>query len=161
MPRALVALVATAATVLLVTSFRTAPRRLVLSPSAAASAGAPVRGPATSPRRQTPPASAPPPTPAGGAAPARTVRGAPVQDPYGTVQVAVIVRGGRILDVRTVSIPLDSGTSYSINSQAGPLLRSEALQAQSARIDVVSGATYTSQAYAGSLQSALDRVRRG
>jgi uncharacterized protein with FMN-binding domain len=89
----------------------------------------------------------------------RTVVGAPVQDPYGIVQVAVTLRGKRILDVRPVQIPLDSGRSQSINMQAGPMLRSEVLQAQSAQIDVISGATFTSEAYARSLQAALARAQ--
>ena len=49
--------------------------------------------------------------------------------------------------------------SQFISQQAGPLLQQEALQAQSAQIDIVSGATYTSESYAQSLQSALDRAR--
>jgi uncharacterized protein with FMN-binding domain len=74
------------------------------------------------------------------------------------VQVVVTIRGSRITDVQPAAIPLDSGRSRSINTVAAPLLRQEVLRAQSARIDVVSGATYTSEAYAQSLQAALDRA---
>jgi uncharacterized protein with FMN-binding domain len=147
MPRAIVALVVTIAAVVLIASFRTTTTRVTLAP-----APAPAAAPPPSPGRAK--AGAPPPR--GGA---RTITGAAVQQPYGTVQVTVTINGGRITDIRTVAIPLDNGRSQSINSQAAPLLRSEALRAQNARIDVVSGATYTSDAYAQSLQSALDRAR--
>jgi uncharacterized protein with FMN-binding domain len=68
------------------------------------------------------------------------------------------MRSGRITSITNVALPFDRSRSQEISSVAGPLLRSEALQAQSARIDVVSGATYTSNGYAQSLQSALDRT---
>jgi uncharacterized protein with FMN-binding domain len=152
MPRAIVALLVTIAAVVLIANFRTTTTRIALGPPAA-----PARPPAATP--------SPSPSRAKARAPrtpsrARTITGAPVQQPYGTVQVSVTIKGGRITDVRTVAIPLDSGRSQSINSQAAPMLRSEALRVQSARIDVISGATYTSDAYAQSLQSALDQARR-
>ena len=56
--------------------------------------------------------------------------------------------------------PTDRSRSASISSQAAPILREEALQAQDANIDIVSGATYTSEGYAESLQAALDALRR-
>jgi uncharacterized protein with FMN-binding domain len=89
----------------------------------------------------------------------RRLVGTAVQDPYGTVQVAVTMKAGRITDVQPVALPLDSGRSQEINTAAAPLLRSEVLRAQSAQVDVISGATYTSEAYAQSLQAALDRAR--
>jgi hypothetical protein len=90
----------------------------------------------------------------------RVVQGDIVQNAYGYVQVAVIVRAGRIVDVAALQLPLDAARSYSINTQAEPLLRAEALRSQSARIDTVGGATATSAGYAQSLQSALDRARQ-
>jgi uncharacterized protein with FMN-binding domain len=60
--------------------------------------------------------------------------------------------------VRALALPNDRPRSQFISAQAEPLLRSEALSAQSARIDIVSGATYTSEGYAQSLQAALDRA---
>jgi uncharacterized protein with FMN-binding domain len=74
------------------------------------------------------------------------------------VQVRVTVSGGRLVDVQAVQLPTDRARSQAISSDAGPLLRNEALRAQSARINTVSGATYTSDGYAQSLQSALDRA---
>ena len=96
--------------------------------------------------------------PATGAA-TRTVDGDPVDNRYGTVQVRVTLRGNRIVDVRSIQMPMGHQRSVDITDQAGPYLREEALQAQSAQIDIVSGATYTSDSYAQSLQSALDRAR--
>jgi len=87
-----------------------------------------------------------------------TVTGQLEQMRFGPVQVQVTISGGRITDVTAVALPTD-GRSGRISSYAEPVLRTEALAAQSATIDVVSGATYTSQAYAASLQSALDQAR--
>ncbi len=106
-------------------------------------------------RSTTPPATTPP-TTAAPRATTRTVTGQAVDNPYGTVQVQITVQGHTITDVEAVQLPSDRQRSAYISQQAGPLLRQEALQAQSAQIDGVSGATYTSQAYAQSLQSALD-----
>ena len=76
---------------------------------------------------------------------------------YGPVQVAIDVSAGRIVDVKAVQYPVDRPRSLFINSQAVPLLRSEALQAQSARIDLISGASFTSDGFAASLQSAISQ----
>jgi uncharacterized protein with FMN-binding domain len=88
----------------------------------------------------------------------RTVSGAVEQTRYGPVQVRVAVRSGRIADVQLLQVPQDNPRSLQINTYAAPLLRAEALKAQSASIDVVSGATYTSQGYDASLQSALSQA---
>jgi uncharacterized protein with FMN-binding domain len=74
------------------------------------------------------------------------------------VQVRVVVSGGRLVDVEALQLPNDRSRSVRISADAGPRLRNEALQAQSANINTVSGATYTSDGYAQSLQSALDRA---
>jgi hypothetical protein len=86
----------------------------------------------------------------------RTVTGESVQTRWGPVQVRVTVAGGRITDVTAVTYPQDNPRDQQINSSALPELRSEALRAQGADIDTVSGATYTSDGYRESLQSALD-----
>jgi len=75
---------------------------------------------------------------------------------YGVVQVRVTMRGHHIVNVSALSLP-SGGRSSDISAYAGPQLRREALARQSARIDTVSGASYTSAGYAKSLQSALDR----
>jgi uncharacterized protein with FMN-binding domain len=96
-----------------------------------------------------PPGSSPS---AGGA---RTVNGSVVDTEFGPYQVEVTFSGTTITDVRIITEPGD-GRSQRIASRAEPTLRSEALQAQSAHIDMVSGATITSEAYVRSLQAAID-----
>ncbi|MER5516407.1 FMN-binding protein [Streptomyces sp. NPDC002763] len=87
---------------------------------------------------------------------AKTVTGDTVQTRWGPVQVRVTVKSGRITDVTALQYPQDNPRDQQINSYALPQLRREALTAQSAQIDTVSGATYTSEGYQQSLQSALD-----
>jgi uncharacterized protein with FMN-binding domain len=84
--------------------------------------------------------------------------GQAVQIPFGTVQVQVTMQNGVITDVQALQLPNDRGHSAEVSSYAGPILRTEALQAQSAQIDSISGATYTSYGYQQSLQSALDQA---
>jgi uncharacterized protein with FMN-binding domain len=86
----------------------------------------------------------------------RTVTGALVQTPYGNVQVRVSLQGKKITKVTAVHLTDSSSTSVEISAGAAPILRQEAMRAQSAHIDMVSGATYTSEGYKTSLQSALD-----
>lgn len=66
---------------------------------------------------------------------------------------------GKITDVKALQLPFDRRRSAEISQYVEPYLRSEALQAQSAQIDLISGATYTSTSYAESLQSAIDKAR--
>lgn len=72
------------------------------------------------------------------------------------MQVQIVVSGGKITDVQTPQLTSDDMRSQMINSEATPILRSEVLQAQSANVDTVSGATYTSEGYLASLQAALN-----
>ena len=83
--------------------------------------------------------------------------GSAVNDPFGTVQTTITVSGGKITSV-TASAPMGNQLSAAINQQAVPILRNETLQAQSASVNLVSGATLTSQAYIQSLQSALTQA---
>jgi uncharacterized protein with FMN-binding domain len=94
--------------------------------------------------------------PATGAA--KTVTGAAWPTIYGPVQVQVTVKGGKVTAANAVEYPTDTPRDYQINTFAIPRLNSEAVAAGSARIDAVSGATYTSQGYIGSLQNALDKA---
>ena len=75
---------------------------------------------------------------------------------YGMVQVQVVIQNGKIADVKFLDYPHDRRTSQEINAQAMPWLTQEAIQAQSANINIVSGATLTSEAFANSLQAALN-----
>ena len=78
---------------------------------------------------------------------------------YGLVQVQAIIQNGKITDVRFLSYPNDRRTSQEINSQAMPWLTQEAVQAQSANVDIITGATLTSEAFATSLQAALQSAK--
>ncbi|MFF3513771.1 FMN-binding protein [Streptomyces sp. NPDC002573] len=92
----------------------------------------------------------------GGSTGSKTATGESVQTRWGPVQVRVTVVRGRITDVTAVDYPQDNPRDQEINSYALPQLRREVLAAQSANIDTVSGASYTSEGYRQSLQSALD-----
>lgn len=90
----------------------------------------------------------------------RTVDGPVVQNKFGPVQVEVTVKGGALLDVGAVQLPTAHQRSAQISNIAAPVLRREALASSGTRVDAVSGATYTSEGYARSLQAALDLARR-
>jgi uncharacterized protein with FMN-binding domain len=77
---------------------------------------------------------------------------------YGNVQVAVTISGGKITNVKFLQYPNTHSTSVIINQQAMPYLQQEAIQAQSANVQLISGATFTSQAFAQSLQAALSQA---
>jgi uncharacterized protein with FMN-binding domain len=87
-----------------------------------------------------------------------TVTGDTAQTRWGPVQVQITVAGGKITDVTPVQYPNGNGRDQEINSYALPVLAQEALAAQSANIDHVSGATVTSDGYVQSLQSAIDQA---
>lgn len=155
MRRAISALVVTVAAVVLLANFRTTPVPRTLAPAARTPATTPsaARRAARATSRPSTTTSAPP-----AAGRTGTFTGGLVATRYGDVQVAVTLQAGRIVSVRALAMPTDQPRSQFISEQAEPLLRSEALSAQSARIDIVSGATYTSEGYAQSLQAALDRA---
>jgi uncharacterized protein with FMN-binding domain len=90
--------------------------------------------------------------------PVRSATGPGVNFGYGTVAVKVKIRGTRIIAVSVASLQTLDPTSQQISGQAIPVLRSEVLSAQSASINSVSGASYTSAGYARSLQAALDTL---
>jgi len=89
---------------------------------------------------------------------ARTAVGRDVTTQYGDVQLKVTVKDGKIQNVAFVALNAYDGHSLSIDQYAAPLLNQQALAASSAQIQGVSGATYTSDAYRQSLQSALDAL---
>ncbi|MCW2527972.1 MAG: putative FMN-binding protein [Pseudonocardiales bacterium] len=121
------------------------------TPTSSTASGPPNTGQST-----TTPSSSPS-TPAVTAT-AKTYNGSAAQTRYGTVQVAVTITGGKITNVAFVQLTSHDGRSADINSQAAPLLLRETLSAQSSNIDTISGATYTSEGYLQSLQSALDQA---
>ena len=79
---------------------------------------------------------------------------------YGPVKVRITVSGGRISAVDIVDVPQGNPRDVEINNFAVPVLQNETLSTQSAQIDFVSGATFTSDGYTRSLQSALDKAKR-
>lgn len=89
-----------------------------------------------------------------------TATGATEQYGYGELAVRVTVRSGKIVSVAVPLIQTAESYSQQLAAQVIPMLRHEVLSAQSAQINGVSGATYTSQAYATSLQAALDKLRK-
>ena len=132
------------------------------APTTQASSTAPAAQSSTPPPPPRTTSAAPPPPPP------RTTTSAPpashnytgqaVQTRYGTVQVAVTMTGTTITNVKFVQLTSSDSRSQEINQHAGPILLQETLSAQSANIDDVSGATYTSEGYKQSLQSALDQA---
>jgi uncharacterized protein with FMN-binding domain len=88
----------------------------------------------------------------------RTAIGVDAPNKYGDVQVRVRVSGTKITGITNVALPSSDGKSQEISATAGPQLAQQALAAQSAHIDGISGASYTSDSYRTSLQSALDQL---
>lgn len=87
-----------------------------------------------------------------------TYQGTTASTRWGPVQVQITVSGGQIIDSQVLQYPTGNSTDERINGYAIPILNSEVLDAQSAQIDMVSGATVTSSGYVDSLQSALDQA---
>ncbi len=110
----------------------------------------PAKPPATSTSPRTAPAAK---------AHSTTIVGSDVPTKFGDVQVSLTVKAGRITNVQWLKLPLDRPRSRYISTTAAPILRSEVLRAQSARINLVSGASYTSEGWANSVQSAIARER--
>ena len=160
MRRAISAVISTVAGLIMLLSFKTQPV------TSLATRPAPV--PATAPPATT--MKEPAPTGAGAGAGAgatttttavgstRTVTGAAAATRYGPVQVQITVTDGRITAVDAVVYPQQSAKDRQINARAIPRLNQEALAANSAAIDTVSGATYTTRGYVASLQSALNQA---
>jgi uncharacterized protein with FMN-binding domain len=155
MRRAIAALLVTAVAVVLLVNFKTRPPVLGAASSAKLRAAT-----TTSPR--TPARSSHARARRGRAqTTSRSATGAPVTTQYGVVQVRATTVAGSVTAVQTLVMSNDNPRSQEIDVQAEPLLHQEALQAHSAKIDLVSGATYTSEGYIQSLQSAIDATRRG
>jgi uncharacterized protein with FMN-binding domain len=166
--RGAVALVTTVLAVLLLFGFKTGeqtslargqPSNLVVATPAQPTTR-PVAG---GPRHSQPPtggATPAPPQPTAGTAGASsgTFTGDAIDTPYGTVQIALVVQAGQIVDVKELQMPFDRRLSQQISAEAGPMLRQQVLRAQSADINGVSGASYTSYGYWQSLQSALAQM---
>ena len=158
MTRIAVIFAATVSVVVLLFSYRTSTHS-----EAVGTTGSPGRLPAgyavPAPTSSAPATSSGSPSTTSGAGKSGTYDGAAADTPYGPVQVRITLSGGRITAAETVQVPNESRRDVEINNAAVPQLVQETLQAQSARIDTVSGATYTSEGYLQSLQSAIDAAR--
>lgn len=87
-----------------------------------------------------------------------TFTGSNENTPYGDVQIAVVIKGGKIADVQFLRMPDDLGRSSDLTVYSEPLLKQTTLKSQSGHVDFVSGATSTSLGYEQSLQAALDQA---
>jgi uncharacterized protein with FMN-binding domain len=149
--RAVLALVVTVVAVVLLAGYDTHPPRMA-NPQAALP---PPARHAPAPKARRAPASRP-------AAPrpgTRTARGPLMTTPFSVIQVEATLTHGRLTGVRTVYLTGDGAHTQALNARAEPILRREALRAGSADVDVVSGATYTSQSWKRSLQAAIENAR--
>jgi uncharacterized protein with FMN-binding domain len=156
MARVVLAIAGTAAVLVFLLSFKTHSTSVAAAPAPSASASPAPTGSAKA--KGTSGAASGKRTGTGGSA--KTVTGAVADTMYGPVQVAVTVKNGTVTAARAVEYPTQDPRDAQINSYAIPVLNSEAVRAGSARIDTVSGATYTSNGYISSLQSALDKAGR-
>jgi uncharacterized protein with FMN-binding domain len=163
MRRIVIATCTTATSLVLLLSWSTSLKAsAVAAPLDAADAGTPSSGASTP---STTPAPAPASAPAAGAAPApapanatTTYDGTTASTQYGPVQVRITVTGGKVSAAQAIQLPTGNSRDHQINAVAIPTLNTEAVAAQSARISMASGATYTSGGYVKSLQSALDKA---
>lgn len=146
MRRIVFAIAATTAVLVLLLGFKTHGPTIATPPAAIAAGNSSATTPSTT-------------SPDGTAAGTRTVTGPAYDTRYGPVQVRVTVTNGRMTDVTPVQLPQDTARDIETDDYAVPQLRQEALSAQSANIDMISGATFTSDGYIRSLQSALDQAK--
>ena len=100
-------------------------------------------------------------TTADAASGSQTYTGSAVSTRYGPVQVQITVTDGKVTDATVTEVPSSNGRDQQINAAAVPTLEKETITAQSADIDMVSGATFTSTGYVQSLQSAIDQAHLG
>jgi uncharacterized protein with FMN-binding domain len=154
--RAAVAIVATAIAVALLFSFKTPAQARPRIPAADVAQASPTPTASATPSDSSAPT--PTPSPTGPTYMDGQYTGQDFPNQFGDTQVKVTIAGGRITDVQAVQLPFDRPRSAEISQYASPRLHDEVLQAQSAQIDSLSGATYTSDAYAQSVQSALDQA---
>jgi uncharacterized protein with FMN-binding domain len=165
MRRVILAICATAVGLVLLLTFKTHTQSGVPGPAPAAALGTPTpgsgaagNGTAAASASAASGSAAPANSTAAKSGAAKTVTGAAWPTIYGPVQVRITVTGGKVTAVAATEYPEETPRDYQINSFAIPQLNSEALAAGSAKIDTVSGATYTSGGYVGSLQNALDKA---
>jgi uncharacterized protein with FMN-binding domain len=159
MLRAILAVLGTAAGLIFLLSFKTHGTSATATPPAAISGTPSAPSSASTPSSGAAGTSSPSSSSTGSAAAtAKTVTGEAADTRYGPVQVKITVKNGKLVAVDAVVYPQNDPRDAQINAYAIPELDKEALAAGSAQIDTVSGATYTSEGYVQSLQSALDQA---
>ena len=171
MRRIILAIVSTAAALVFLLTFKTHSSSVVTPPAAvgtpggsSAGGGSGQGGSGTASGARTSSGATPAPSSTGSStggsstASAKTVTGDPADTMYGPVQVQITVKNGKLAGVDAIEYPTETPHDEQINAYAIPQLTQEALAAGSAKIDAVSGASYTSQGYITSLQSALDKA---
>jgi uncharacterized protein with FMN-binding domain len=154
MRRAVPALIATLGGLALLANFHTAAAPRLRVTTAPTTTTTPAAGTSPPPSGTSTSTSSRPGTATG----VRQLDGPVISTQFGDVQVRVILTNGRITDVQPLQMPFDRRHSQEITQAATPLLHDEVLKAQSAQINLLSGATYTSDAYQRSLQAALDQA---
>jgi uncharacterized protein with FMN-binding domain len=145
--RALAAIVVTAAAVVLLARFQTEPPR-TYNPNSGL-------GPVRTPRA----IATPPPRRTGEGT--RSFLGPAMTTPFSAIQVRAFFTGRRLTGIETVLLSGDGPHTEALNARAEPILRESALEAGSAKVDTVSGATSTSKIWLDSLQGAIDKARGG
>ena len=160
MRRVILAIVGTAAGLVVLLSFKTHSTSVAATPPAAISGTRGTSGQASTPTGSSggSSSSSASSSPSSIAGAAKTVTGTAADTIYGPVQVQITVKNGKVTAAQAVQYPQGSPRDQQINSYAIPVLNQEAVSASSASIDAVSGATYTSGGYVTSLQSALDKA---
>jgi uncharacterized protein with FMN-binding domain len=157
MKRATIAVLATAAGIAWILGYKVTPHTAGLAAAGTAQPSPPTDQVSPGTGSASP---SPTPTPSAGGVNG-SFTGSDVPNRFGDVQIKIVISGGHIKDVQALQLPTDRAQSAYISQVAGPILRSEVIQAQSARIDIVSGATYTSESYAQSVESALQQAHLG
>jgi uncharacterized protein with FMN-binding domain len=164
MRRAVLAVLSTIASLVVLLSYKTssgtsiAASTVAVSSAVAGTPSASTSDAGTTTTTTTSPTTTSPTTTAAAAAASTTVTGDAVDTRYGPVQVKITVVNGKVTAADAVVYPTDNPRDQEINSYAVPTLDQEAVAAGTASIDSVSGATYTSTGYISSLQSALDKA---
>src|SRR3954451_15975134 len=156
MRRVILAIVSTVASLVLVLSFKTHSPSAAATPPAAVSSTGTSAG--TSGSGSSSSGSSSSSSKKSTSSSSKTYTGDAAMTRYGPVQVQITVKSGAVTSVAATDYPMNDSRDAQINSYAIPQLNSEAASAGNANIDMVSGATYTSEGYLSSLQSALNKA---
>ena len=156
MKRIVIALLSTISGLVLLFSYPTSTNKLVTADAAPVAGTGTTTGAAATGAAAAPTAAAP-----AAAAKSGTFTGATAQTRWGPVQVRIVVANGKITSADAIRYPSGNGNDAQINAYAIPQLNAEAVAANSAKIDMISGATVTSGGYLQSLQNAIDQAFKG